>query len=96
METKTKQRGRLDVKQGIVVSNKCEKTLSIKITTLIKHPRYKKYIKRHSLLKTHDPQSVGKVGDVVRIKRVPKVSKTKSWQLLSVVSSKQDAGGAGV
>lgn len=89
METrKNSTRGRMNIKMGTVVSDKMDKTLSIKITRFAKCPRYKKYVKKYSTLKVHDPKSEGSMGDIVLVKETPKMSKTKTWKLLKILDHK--------
>jgi small subunit ribosomal protein S17 len=65
--------------QGLVVSNKCDKTVVVRVEKNIMHPVYKKYIKRHAKYAAHDPQNACKVGDLVRIIESKPISKTKKW-----------------
>ncbi len=82
-----KQRGRLNIVQGPVVSDKGNKTISVLIYRLMRHPKYKKYIKRKSVFKAHDEKNQAKVGDTVKIYETAPLSKTKRWKLLEVVES---------
>ncbi len=81
------QRGRLNVVKGKVVSSKGDKTISVLIYRLMKHPKYKKYIRRKSVFKAHDEQNKAKTGDVVKIYETRPLSKTKRWKLLEIVDS---------
>ena len=85
-ETK-KQRGRRNIVQGPVVSDKSDKTISVLVYRLMRHPKYKKYIKRKSVFKAHDEKNQAKVGDMVKIYETRPLSKTKRWKLLEVVDS---------
>ena len=67
------------VLQGIVVSNKCDKTITVRVERQIMHPVYKKYIKRHKKYAAHDVSNQCKVGEVVTIRETSPISKTKSW-----------------
>lgn len=76
---------KIRVVQGYIISNKMEKSIVVSIVRLFKHPMYGKFIKRTTKLHVHDPDNVGKVGDVVTIRQCRPISKTKSWKLISVV-----------
>ncbi len=82
-----KERGRINIVKGQVVSDKGDKTISVLIYRLMKHSKYKKYIRRKSVFKAHDEQNEAKTGDVVKIYETRPVSKTKRWRLLEVVES---------
>ncbi len=77
------------VLQGIVVSDKCDKTVTVRVEQRIMHPIYKKYVKRHKKYVAHDSNNEHKVGDSVRIIESRPISKTKKW----VVDSKMVLGG---
>ncbi len=79
------ERGKRKVKVGIVVSDKMDKTISVAVESYHKHPLYKKILKRINKLKAHDPESIGKLGDVVKIVETRPLSKTKSWRILEVI-----------
>ena len=70
---------------GQVVSGKSDKTVSVQVHRLVKHPRYGKYIKRRTLFKVHDGNNQAKPGDLVKICPVRPISKTKRWRLVEVV-----------
>lgn len=68
--------------QGVVVSDKADKTVSVRVESNIMHPVYKKYIKRHKKYAAHDAENACKVGDTVRIIESAPISKTKKWAVL--------------
>lgn len=70
---------------GVVESDKMDKTITVKVARLVKHPVYGKYIKRTTKLKAHDPENTCKAGDKVRIVATRPLSKTKRWRLVEVV-----------
>lgn len=78
-------RGRLNDAVGTVISDKMDKTISVKIYRLVKHPRYSKYIRRTSVFKAHDETNQAKIGDKVRIYETRPMSKTKRWKLAEVI-----------
>lgn len=68
--------------QGVVVGDKADKTVTVKVERLVRHPIYKKFIKRSNKHSAHDPENRFKVGDVVQIQECRPLSKTKSWHVL--------------
>ncbi|MDR0552831.1 MAG: 30S ribosomal protein S17 [Holosporales bacterium] len=75
------------VLQGIVVSNKADKTVSVRVEKRVMHLLYKKYVKKHKKYAAHDENNKYKVGDLVRIIESRPISKTKSWVVDSLVRS---------
>jgi small subunit ribosomal protein S17 len=69
--------------QGVVVSDKSDKTVVVRVETSIKHPVYKKYIKRSAKYAAHDPNNAFKIGDNVRIIESKPISKTKKWHVMT-------------
>jgi len=61
------------------------KTISVVVDTLVKHPRYEKYMRRRTKLAVHDPGNEAGVGDMVEIVPCRRLSKNKSWRLRKVV-----------
>lgn len=72
---------------GKVVSNKMDKTASVLVERLVKHPVYGKYIKRSTKLLVHDENNVCQEGDVVSITSCRPISKNKAFKLLEVLES---------
>ncbi len=70
---------------GRVVSDKMDKTVSVKIERLIKHPKYGKYIRRTSKVLAHDANNECKPGDRVTISECKPVSKNKAWAVVNVI-----------
>ena len=70
---------------GKVVSNKMDKTIVVAIQDNVKHPLYKKIIKRTIKLKAHDEQNVCNIGDRVEIMETRPLSKDKRWRLGEVI-----------
>ncbi|MGC2857080.1 30S ribosomal protein S17 [Novispirillum sp. DQ9] len=68
--------------QGVVVSDKGDKTIVVKVERRFMHPLYKKFIRRSKKYAAHDETNVCKIGDVVRIRECRPVSKRKSWELV--------------
>ena len=72
---------------GFVTSDKMAKTIAVRITYKVKHPTYGKYVTRHEVFKAHDEKRAAKVGDQVQIAFARRLSKTKNWTLVRVVSA---------
>ena len=70
---------------GVVISNKADKTISVRIERRVKHPVYGKFIRRSTKLAAHDQNNACQMGDVVTILETRPISKTKSWRLGSIV-----------
>ena len=75
---------------GRVVSDKMDKTASVAIERLIKHPVYGKYIRRTTKVLAHDAANECKAGDRVAISECRPVSKNKSWSVVNVVERAAD------
>ncbi len=69
---------------GVVVSDKMEQSLVVKIERKVKHPKYKKYIRRSTKLHVHDKNNSASEGDVVVVRECRPLSKTKSWMLVEI------------
>lgn len=76
--------------QGVVVSNKADKTVSVEVTRTVRHPKYQKFIKSTKKYAAHDPENKYQVGDKVRIIESRPISKTKTWL---VMEASQDVQG---
>ena len=81
------ERGRRRVVEGVVTSDKMNKTRRVEIPRLVKHVRYGKYIRRRTVCHVHDENNVSHIGDKVEIMESRPLSKTKHWRLIRVVSS---------
>jgi small subunit ribosomal protein S17 len=74
---------------GRVTSNKMDKTITVAIERLVKHPVYGKYVRRTTKLHAHDENNECREGDLVTVKQCRPLSKTKSWMLVAVVERAQ-------
>ena len=70
---------------GAVTSTHGGKTIRVLVNTMVKDPRYGKYLRRRTKLAVHDPANAAHVGDTVEIVPCRRLSKTKSWRLVRVV-----------
>ena len=68
---------------GVVISDKADKTITVKVERKVKHPTYSKIMKRSTKVHAHDEQNMAKVGDVVTVQECRPYSKSKTWKLLS-------------
>ena len=74
------------VVEGRVLSDKMDKTVTVLVERSVKHPLYKKYIRRSTKLHVHDEDNESRAGDRVAISPCRPLSKTKSWRLERIVS----------
>ena len=74
---------------GKVVSNKMQKTITVAVERLVKHPMYGKYVRRTTKLLAHDEAGDAREGDVVEIAECRPLSRRKSWRLARVVTRAQ-------
>lgn len=72
-------------KQGRVISNKADKTITVLLERQVKHPLYGKYIKRSTKVHVHDENNECGEGDTVTIAECRPMSKTKSWRVVDIV-----------
>jgi small subunit ribosomal protein S17 len=77
--------GTLKVRQGVVVSDKADKTITVRIDVAHRHRMYKKIVRTSSTLHVHDEQNEANVGDTVRVIESRPLSRTKRWRLVEVL-----------
>jgi small subunit ribosomal protein S17 len=70
---------------GVVVSDKMDKTVVVLVNRLIKHPVYKKYVRRRAKFMAHDEQNSARMGDTVEIIQSRPLSRLKRWRLTRIV-----------
>ncbi len=83
--TETKQRPHLRTIEGVVASDKGNKTIKVLVEYQTKHPKYGKYLKRRTVLHAHDEQNEAKEGDTVELAECRPLSKTKHHRLIRIV-----------
>ena len=83
--TAVSPRGRRKVREGLVVSDKMDKTVVVVIQELKSHPLYKKVVRRNTRLKAHNENNDAHVGDRVRIVETRPISKDKRWRVAEVI-----------
>jgi small subunit ribosomal protein S17 len=81
METRNLRKERI----GVVVSDKMDKTIVVKVERRLMHPKYEKFVKRSTKFKVHDQNNDCHVGDVVRIMETRPLSKEKCWRLVEII-----------
>lgn len=77
------------VRTGVVVSDKMDKTITVAVERLMRHPLYGKTIKRTKKFKVHDENNECKVGDIVTIMETRPLSHDKRWRLVKIVKKAQ-------
>ena len=80
-----RERGHRKIQIGVVVSDKMDKTVVVKVDRIIKHPVYNKYIKRSAKYKAHDELNACKTGDRVQITASRPLSKDKCWKVSQII-----------
>jgi len=75
---------------GMVISSKRDKTITVLVERKVKHPLYRKILRRSSKLQAHDQDNTCSEGDLVTIEECRPISKTKSWKLLKVEKKVQE------
>ena len=76
--------------EGRVVSNKMDKTVTVLVERVVKHPLYGKYVRRSTKLHAHDADNSCKEGDVVRVSECAPLSKSKNWRVVEIVTRAAD------
>ena len=85
MTTTPAERSDRKVREGIVVSDKMDKTITVEVSNRVKHGMYSKVMSRSSKLKAHDEQNVAGMGDRVLIMETRPLSATKRWRLVEIL-----------
>ena len=84
-ETTTEQRSARKVREGLVVSDKMDKTVVVSVEDRVKHALYGKVLRKTSRLKAHDEQNSCGIGDRVRIMETRPLSATKRWRVVEIL-----------
>ena len=80
-----KERGRRKVREGLVVSDKMDKTVVVAVEDRVKHPLYGKVMRHTSKLKAHDEQNACGIGDRVVLMETRPLSATKRWRVVEIL-----------
>jgi small subunit ribosomal protein S17 len=78
-------RGKPKIRQGVVLSNKMDKTVVVNVERLVKHEKYKKYLKERTRFKAHDEQNQCGIGDQVEIVETRPLSHDKRWRVRAIL-----------
>ena len=81
----TEDRGRRKVREGLVVSDKMDKTVVVMVEDRVKHPLYGKVLRRNTKLKAHDENNACGIGDRVQIMETRPLSATKRWRVVEIL-----------
>jgi 30S ribosomal protein S17 len=73
------------IREGLVVSNKMEKSIVVSVERRLKHPMYGKFLKRTTKLMAHDEKNECNIGDKVRVMETRPLSKSKCWRLVEII-----------
>ena len=79
------EQGKRKTRVGVVVSDKMDKTIVVRVDHIVKHPTYKKFIKRRVTCKAHDERNECAVGDKVLIVETRPLSKDKRWRVREIL-----------
>jgi len=81
--------------KGIIISDKMQKTVVVRVDRLKKHPRYLKYYKSSKKYKAHDEKNESRIGDIVFIGETRPLSKEKRWRVIERIRKAADGMNAG-
>lgn len=81
------QRAVGQLREGVVISDKMQKTVIVAVTRLMQHPKFKKVVRRKIKYAVHDEKGEAKVGQKVQIVQTRPLSKTKRWRLVRVLAA---------
>ena len=85
MSETAQNRGMRKTRIGVVVSNKMDKTIVVKLSTRVKHPLYSKYINKTTKIKAHDEKNECGIGDTVKVMETRPLSREKRWRLVEII-----------
>ena len=86
------ERGRRHEEIGEVVSDKMDKTITVRVYRMVKHKKYGKYLRRFNVFKAHDEKNEAKEGDQVQIYLTRPLSKGKRWKLDKILVAAKERG----
>jgi small subunit ribosomal protein S17 len=79
------ERNNRKVREGLVTSNKMEKSIVVSVERKLKHPKYGKFLKRTTKLMAHDEKNECNIGDKVKVMETRPLSKNKCWRLVEII-----------
>ncbi len=80
-----KPRGHRKLREGVVVSDRMDKTVVVSVERLVQHPKYKKRVRRRAKVKAHDEKNACKIGDRVLIVETRPLSREKRWRVQAIL-----------
>ncbi len=83
------RRGRRKTREGIVVSDRMDKTVVVLVERLVQHPKYRKRVRRRGRVKAHDPRNECRVGDRVLLRETRPLSREKRWAVSRILERAQ-------
>lgn len=86
-----KERGLTRQREGVVTTNRMEKTVVVSLERIVLHPRYKKYLRRRTKVKAHDERNECQVGDRVLISESRPLSREKRWRVSRILQHVETA-----
>ena len=84
-------RGQRKVREGLVISNKMQKTIVVQVSRSVRHPKYSRVITKRTSFKVHDETNRAAIGDWVKIAETRPVSKDKRWRLVDILKQASSA-----
>ncbi|PKP21814.1 MAG: 30S ribosomal protein S17 [Bacteroidetes bacterium HGW-Bacteroidetes-19] len=78
-------RNKRKVREGLVSSNKMEKSIVVSVERKLKHPKYGKFLKRTTTVMAHDEKNECNIGDKVKVMETRPLSKNKCWRLVEII-----------
>lgn len=88
-----KERGLTRQREGIVTTNRMDKTVVVALERIVLHPRYKKYLRRRTKVKAHDERNECQVGDRVLISESRPLSREKRWRVSRILQHVESVNG---
>ncbi|MCL1850163.1 MAG: 30S ribosomal protein S17 [Bacteroidetes bacterium] len=79
------KRNNRKIREGLVTSNKMEKSIVVSVERKLKHPKYGKFLKRTTKLMAHDEKNECNIGDKVKVMETRPLSKNKCWRLVEII-----------
>ena len=83
--TETTERANRKIREGIVSSNKMDRTIVVDVVERVRHPKYNKFVMRTKKLYAHDKANDANIGDKVRVMETRPLSKTKRWRVVEIL-----------
>ena len=83
-------RGLRKTREGVVISDKMDKSVIVEVSRTVMHPLYQKYVRKRTVLKAHDEKNEAKVGDKVSIAETRPLSARKRWVVTSIVEKAKE------